>query len=105
MIETFKLLYIPEEVDAVEASVSVDGKAAVADDTAVETEAPSAYPMVQPMKAALYFDSAEGFGEWRILMSTKAEKNLREARKQDGNMFRIILKKIRYVGFHLTTKC
>ncbi|KAG1720128.1 uncharacterized protein EDB91DRAFT_1257152 [Suillus paluster] len=25
------------------------------------------YPMVQPMKAALYFDNADGFGEWRIL--------------------------------------
>ena len=75
--------------------MSVDGIATVEDNTIVETEAPSAYPMVQPMKAALYFDSAEGLGEWRILMSTKAEKNLREARKQDGNMFKIILKKIK----------
>lgn len=58
-------------------------------------EVPSAYPMVQPMKAALYFDSAEGFGEWRILISTRANRNLREARNKDPTSFRIYLKKIK----------
>jgi hypothetical protein len=66
-----------------------------ADKSLAEAEVPSAYPMVQPMKAALYFDSAEGFGEWRILMSTKAEKSLREARRHDANVFKIIIKKIK----------
>lgn len=48
------------------------------------------------MKAALYFDSAEGFGQWRILISGRADRNLRETRKKDTNLFRITLKKIRY---------
>jgi len=55
-----------------------------------------AYPMVQPMKAALYFDSAEGFGEWRILISTRADRHLREARRNDANSFKIFLKKIKW---------
>ncbi|KAG1837204.1 hypothetical protein C8R48DRAFT_680367 [Suillus tomentosus] len=33
------------------------------------------YPMVQPMKAALYFSNANGSEEWRIFMSTEAYKN------------------------------
>jgi hypothetical protein len=53
--------------------------------------------MVQPMKAALYFESAEGFGEWRILLSTRATQNLREARRIDAKLFKIIVKKIKFV--------
>ncbi|KAG2132368.1 hypothetical protein DEU56DRAFT_981701 [Suillus clintonianus] len=56
---------------------------------------PSAYPMVQPMKAALYFDDADGFGEWRILISTEAYKHLREHRRADKKIFKIIYKKIK----------
>ena len=59
-------------------------------------EIPAAYPQVQPMKAALYFDNADGFGQWRILISGRADRNLREARKKDTNLFRITLKKIKY---------
>jgi hypothetical protein len=61
------------------------------------TNRPNAYPMVQPMKAALYFDHADGFGEWRILISTEAYKNLREFRRADEKIFKIIVKKIKYV--------
>ncbi|KAJ3514932.1 hypothetical protein NLJ89_g2078 [Agrocybe chaxingu] len=50
---------------------------------------PAAYPMVQPMKAA------EGFGEWRILISTRADRDLREARRKDAKFFKIIIKKIK----------
>jgi hypothetical protein len=57
----------------------------------------SAYPMVQPMKAALYFDNADGFGEWRILVSTEAYKHLREHRRADKKIFKIIYKKIKSV--------
>jgi len=52
--------------------------------------------MVQPMKAALCFDSAVGFGEWRILLSTRATQNLREARRTDAKLFKIIVKKIKF---------
>jgi len=61
----------------------------------VVKDTPSAYPMVQPMKAALYFDSAEGFGEWRILISTRADRDLREARRGNAKFFKIVIKKIK----------
>ncbi|KAG1777307.1 hypothetical protein EV702DRAFT_1102293 [Suillus placidus] len=54
--------------------------------------------MVQPMKAALYFDNADGFGEWRILISTEAYKNLREFRRADEKIFKIIVKKIKQLS-------
>ncbi|KAF6765917.1 hypothetical protein DFP72DRAFT_996790 [Ephemerocybe angulata] len=61
---------------------------------AEDSVVPSAYPCVQPMKAALYFESASGFGEWRILISTRADRDLREARRSDQKFFKIVLKKI-----------
>ncbi|KAG5646925.1 hypothetical protein DXG03_002001 [Asterophora parasitica] len=64
-------------------------------DEKTEVQAPSAYPMVQPMKSALHFNSADGFGEWRILISTRADGDLREARRKDRKRFAIIVKKIK----------
>ena len=61
-------------------------------------EIPAAYPFIQPMKAAFHFDSVEGFGEWRILISTRADRNLRESKKKNPKLFAIILKKIKYVS-------
>ncbi|KAG6919462.1 hypothetical protein DXG01_005721 [Tephrocybe rancida] len=61
----------------------------------IEEKVPAAYPMVQPMKSALHFNSAEGFGEWRILISTRADGDLREARRKDRKTFTIIVKKIK----------
>ena len=55
-----------------------------------------AFPMVQPMKAALYFDDIEGFGEWSILLSTRAQKDLREVKRADGTVFRIVMRKIKW---------
>jgi hypothetical protein len=37
----------------------------------------------------------EGFGEWRILLSTGAQKYLREARRGSGAMFEIVVRKIK----------
>ncbi|EPQ56620.1 P-loop containing nucleoside triphosphate hydrolase protein [Gloeophyllum trabeum ATCC 11539] len=54
----------------------------------------SAYPIVQPMKAALYFESAKGLGDWHIFVSTRADRDLRAARKKDPDTFKIIAKKI-----------
>ncbi|KAG2160213.1 uncharacterized protein EDB93DRAFT_46990 [Suillus bovinus] len=58
----------------------------------------TAYPMVQPMKAALYFDNANAFGEWQILISTGAYKHLREHRRADKKIFEIIYKKIKHLS-------
>jgi hypothetical protein len=54
-----------------------------------------AFPIIQPMKSALYFDDIEGFGEWSILLSTRAQKDLRDYKRADGAMFRIIMKKMK----------
>ena len=54
-----------------------------------------AVPMVRPMKAALQFDDIKGFGEWPILLSTRAQKDLRDTKRADGTMFRIVMKKIK----------
>jgi hypothetical protein len=54
-----------------------------------------AYAMVQPMNAALYFDTVKGFGEWRILISSRADKMLRKVRRSDKKIFEIMIKKIR----------
>ncbi|KAI0757677.1 hypothetical protein C8Q80DRAFT_1265551 [Daedaleopsis nitida] len=66
-------------------------------DTYVVGDVPS-LPPVLPMKAALYFDSAVGFGEWRILISTRADRDLRQARRRDANTFKIYVKKIKQLS-------
>ena len=97
LTNAFKRIYIP--LSAVEAAVKGPStNLADSSDQTIEAsdEIPAAYPQVQPMKAALYFDNADGFGQWRILISGRADRNLREARKKDTNLFRITLKKIKY---------
>ena len=47
----------------------------------------------QSIKADLCFEGVEGFGEWRILLSNKAEKYLRQAGRGNGVMLEIVLKK------------
>ncbi|KAH6917671.1 hypothetical protein BKA70DRAFT_1139349 [Coprinopsis sp. MPI-PUGE-AT-0042] len=81
---------VPNNLDTAQDQAQENGE-----DAAKEVPAPSAFPMVQPMKAALYFDSAEGFGEWRILLSTRADGNLRDWRRRDAEFFKIIIKKIK----------
>ncbi|KAK0207928.1 hypothetical protein DFS33DRAFT_393620 [Desarmillaria ectypa] len=56
---------------------------------------PSAYPIVQPMKSALYFDTAEGFGEWTVIISTNADNFLRSAHKKDLSTFNVTVKKMK----------
>lgn len=66
----------------------------------------AAFSIVQPMKAALYFDDIEGFGEWSILLSTRAQKDMREVRRADGMIFRIVMKKIKWdLTLHRNDHC
>ncbi|KAK0506583.1 hypothetical protein EDD18DRAFT_36674 [Armillaria luteobubalina] len=58
-------------------------------------ELPSAYPIVQPMKSALYFDTVEGFGDWIVIISTNADNFLRSAHKKDLSAFNFAVKKIK----------
>ena len=55
-------------------------------------------PMIQLMKAALYFDNIEGFGEWSVLLSTRAQQDLRDVKRADREMFRMVMKKIKRVN-------
>ncbi|KAF8885252.1 hypothetical protein CPB84DRAFT_1788531 [Gymnopilus junonius] len=64
-------------------------------ETPVTMDVPDLFPFVQPMKSAVYFDSPQGFGEWRILVSTRADKNLREHHKKSRGTFEIIVNKIK----------
>ncbi|KII86508.1 hypothetical protein PLICRDRAFT_44106 [Plicaturopsis crispa FD-325 SS-3] len=95
-----KALYIPPE-DTSQSKLdpihdqSTSDVPTIANESSCEGETPAAYPMVQPMKAALYFESAEGFGQWRILIAGRADAHLREARRQDASKFKIIIKKIK----------
>ena len=54
--------------------------------------------MIQLMRAALYFDNIEGFGEWSILLSTRAQQDLRDSRRDDQETFRMAMKKIKRVN-------
>ncbi|KAJ7576870.1 hypothetical protein C8J56DRAFT_1171170 [Mycena floridula] len=58
-------------------------------------ETASAFPRVQPMKSALYFDSVSGFGEWSISITTNAHNQLRATCRRDKKIFDIIRKKIK----------
>lgn len=42
------------------------------------------------------FDNFEDFGDWPILLSTRARKDLQEAKKCDGTTFQIAMKKIEW---------
>ncbi|KAH9910160.1 uncharacterized protein B0H18DRAFT_516086 [Fomitopsis serialis] len=88
LTDTIKGTYITRDVSASTASQRVEGS------TGTE-ETASAYPFVQPLKAALYFDSAKGFGEWTVLISTSAHADLRQMRKKSLDLFNITVKKIR----------
>ena len=46
---------------------------------------------------ALYFDNAPGFGEWRLLISGRAEHDLRQHRNEDELVYKIVIKKLLWV--------
>ncbi|KAI0369978.1 hypothetical protein BV20DRAFT_945276 [Pilatotrama ljubarskyi] len=90
-----KSMYIPKHMVVAEPLELTETPADLSVSTAAESEIPAAYPLVQPMRAALYFDSADGFGEWRVLISARADRDLRQARNKSPKLFKIIVKKIK----------
>ena len=54
------------------------------------------------MKVTLYVNDSEGFGGWTILLSTRAQKDLRDFNRANGVMFRIVMEKIKW---DLTLHC
>ena len=97
----FKAVYLPSQslqLAVTTPAQRTDGNVkSASSEPVVPSSAPSqgAFPLVQPVKAALYFDSAKGFVEWRILISTRADQDLRQARRRDAKLFRIFVKKIK----------
>ncbi|PIL35661.1 hypothetical protein GSI_02391 [Ganoderma sinense ZZ0214-1] len=53
---------------------------------------PAAFQPVRPNKVARLFNSLEGFGEWPLEFTSRAARDLRQAR--DGKMFGIYVKKL-----------
>ncbi|PIL29944.1 hypothetical protein GSI_07855 [Ganoderma sinense ZZ0214-1] len=54
---------------------------------------PASASSIHPPKAAMLLDTAEGLGEWHLLFTARAIRDLRQAR--DGKLFNIFMKKIR----------
>lgn len=65
-----------------------------------------AFSMIQPMNATLYFNNIKGFGEWSILLSARAQNDLRYFKRNDDAMFRIVMKKIKWAfALHFDDCC
>ncbi|KAH7101437.1 P-loop containing nucleoside triphosphate hydrolase protein [Auriculariales sp. MPI-PUGE-AT-0066] len=50
---------------------------------------------VKSIKGALYLENIKELGPWRILISSRADRDLRQARNRDRKMFQTYLKKIK----------
>jgi hypothetical protein len=66
--------------------------------TAEEVTATSTFPLAQSMRASLYFDTADGFGEWRVLMAGRVVRHLQVACKRQPKRFDIYMKKIKEIS-------
>ncbi|KIM51664.1 hypothetical protein SCLCIDRAFT_33253 [Scleroderma citrinum Foug A] len=60
--------------------------------------APSAQLQDHQLQAALHIHDVDGFGEWQVVISSRATKYLRELRRRDGKMIVCVLKKIRQLS-------
>ncbi|ESK85770.1 hypothetical protein Moror_2448 [Moniliophthora roreri MCA 2997] len=50
---------------------------------------------VMPIQASLHLENADGFGDWRVYISSRANRDLRDARNRNREFFRVIVKKIK----------
>ena len=51
--------------------------------------------MSAPQSDALHFENAEGFGQWRVLVSSHADKALRTHYREDKAKYEVILRTIK----------
>lgn len=49
----------------------------------------------QPLRAWLYFESAEGFGDLRIYLSDRGQADLRKRKRDDARSYDIVLNKLK----------
>ncbi|PCH33059.1 hypothetical protein WOLCODRAFT_14494 [Wolfiporia cocos MD-104 SS10] len=104
--ERVKMAYLPQqrEPEVIPPQSHTVDPAAPGEETSVEEKSneKSVYQMVQPIKATLYFNMAEDFGEWRIIVGSRAERDLRQARRKNPVLFDIIIKKMKQVDAELS---
>ncbi len=96
----FRTVYLPRLPNEEESSISTDSIPQTPTSPSVPSKIRGslpARPLDQPLTASLFMDGIESFGEWPILTSPRAQRDLRKARKEDGKKFKIIVKKIQYV--------
>jgi hypothetical protein len=79
LTQTFQESYVTEETSGTSGEI----EPSVPDDS-------------QSMKNSLHLETASGFGEWPVLISTRGEKHLRQVRAGDGKNYLIVVKKIRF---------
>ena len=76
----------------------VDNTASAADALSLPTEDLKTGQYLGTLSSIKCFDeSVEGFGEWKILLSTRCEQHLRQFSRRDAKRFEIIKKKIGYI--------
>jgi hypothetical protein len=86
--------YIASRIDEATAQTAESDAHGMSERVASLDAVASTYALVRPMKAALYFDSVNSFGEWRIMISSKADRYLRLTHKKSPDTFRIVVKKM-----------
>ncbi|KAG8744274.1 hypothetical protein FRC10_010437 [Ceratobasidium sp. 414] len=57
---------------------------------------PGAFPHIRPLGAAKYFDNASELGAWPVVVSGRAVAHLRQIKKGDNHVFRMVRKKITF---------
>ncbi|KAJ1305435.1 hypothetical protein OPQ81_000445 [Rhizoctonia solani] len=82
-----------QQINKPSASLSTGGPVPEEANTILVSK-PGAFPHIQPLAAAKYFDEGSGLGAWCIIISGRAVNDLRQMRKGDGHVFSMVEKKI-----------
>jgi len=76
-------------------SQEIDNTPCAAGALSAPTEDSTSGQYVGTLSSVKYFDeSVEGFGDWKVLLSTRCEQHLRQFNRRDAKRFEIIKKKI-----------
>ncbi|KAF9523644.1 hypothetical protein CPB83DRAFT_681179 [Crepidotus variabilis] len=102
IIEIVKALFVVHEMPEALPNIKTDVPSVQHEDSALDApiteDFPAVYPMVQPLKGALYFDTPDGFGKWRIFISSKASAHLRHYRDNNPKVFSTIKNTIMFLS-------
>jgi hypothetical protein len=73
-------------------------------EVAGEDTSSAAFLAFLPMHNSLYFEPADGLGEWRVLMSGRTVRHLQVARRREPKRFDIYMKKIKELSTGMFSK-